>query len=121
MLSVLVLVHCSVLLQLRLSLKVRQVGAGGQYTGLTAVTTGVLFLICLFLAPLVSLVPNEATSPVLIIGALMLGAIRNIDFDDWTEGFPAFPRYRIDAVPYSIANGISAGLIAYPLPKYCRP
>ncbi len=88
MLSVLVPVHCSVLLQLRLFVEsAAGVGAGGR-TGLTAVTTGVLFLICLFLAPLVSLVPNAATSPVLIIvGALMLGAIRNIDFDDWTEGF----------------------------------
>ena len=93
------------------------VGAGGR-TGLTAVTTGVLFLICLFLAPLVSLVPNAATSPVLIIvGALMLGAIRNIDFDDWTEGFPAFLVIVLMPFTYSIANGISAGLIAYPLLK----
>ena len=93
------------------------VGAGGR-TGLTAVTTGVLFLICLFLAPLVSLVPNAATSPVLIIvGALMLGAIRNIDFDDWTEGFPAFLVIVLMPFTYSIANGISAGIIAYPLLK----
>ena len=93
------------------------VGAGGR-TGLTAVTTGILFLICLFLAPLVSLVPNAATSPVLIIvGALMLGAIRNIDFDDWTEGFPAFLVIVLMPFTYSIANGISAGLIAYPLLK----
>ena len=93
------------------------VGAGGR-TGLTAVTTGVLFLICLFLAPIVSLVPNAATSPVLIIvGALMLGAIRNIDFDDWTEGFPAFLVIVLMPFTYSIANGISAGLIAYPLLK----
>ena len=93
------------------------VGAGGR-TGLTAVTTGVLFLICLFLAPLVSLVPNAATSPVLIVvGALMLGAIRNIDFDDWTEGFPAFLVIVLMPFTYSIANGISAGLIAYPLLK----
>jgi len=92
-------------------------GALGR-TGLTAVTTGVLFLICLFLAPIVSLVPNAATSPVLIIvGALMLGAIRNIDFDDWTEGFPAFLVIVLMPFTYSIANGISAGLIAYPLLK----
>ena len=93
------------------------VGAGGR-TGLTAVTTGVLFLICLFLAPIVSLVPNAATSPVLIIvGALMLGAIRNIDFDDWTEGFPAYLVIVLMPFTYSIANGISAGLVAYPLLK----
>ena len=93
------------------------VGAGGR-TGLTAVTTGVLFLLCLFLAPIVSLVPNAATSPVLIIvGALMLGAIRNIDFDDWTEGFPAYLVIVLMPFTYSIANGISAGLVAYPLLK----
>jgi len=91
---------------------------GGGRTGLTAVTTGVLFLICLFLAPIVSLVPNAATSPVLIIvGALMLGAIRNIDFDDWTEGFPAYLVIVLMPFTYSIANGISAGLVAYPLLK----
>lgn len=93
------------------------VGAGGR-TGLTAVTTGVLFLICLFVSPLVLLVPNAATSPILIlVGALMLGAIKDIDFDDWTEGFPTFLVIALMPFTYSIANGISAGLIAYPLLK----
>ncbi|WP_251423973.1 NCS2 family permease [Veillonella agrestimuris] len=93
------------------------VGAGGR-TGLTAVTTGVLFLICLFVAPLVLLVPTAATSPILIlVGALMLGAIKEINFDDWTEGFPAFLVITLMPFTYSIANGISAGLIAYPLLK----
>lgn len=93
------------------------VGAGGR-TGLTAVTTGVLFLICLFVAPLVLLVPTAATSPILIlVGALMLGAIKDIDFDDWTESFPAFLVITLMPFTYSIANGISAGLIAYPLLK----
>lgn len=93
------------------------VGAGGR-TGLTAVTTGVLFLICLFVSPLVLLVPNAATSPILIlVGALMLGAIKDIDFDDWTEGFPAFLVITLMPFTYSIANGISAGLVAYPLLK----
>ena len=54
----------------------------------------------------------------MIVGALMLGAIRNIDFDDWTEGFPAFLVIVLMPFTYSIANdGISAGLIAYPLLK----
>lgn len=93
------------------------VGAGGR-TGLTAVTTGVLFLICLFVSPLILLVPNAATSPILIlVGALMLGAIKDIDFDDWTEGFPAFLVIALMPFTYSIANGISAGLVAYPLLK----
>lgn len=94
------------------------VGAGGR-TGLTAVTTGVMFLLALFFAPLITLVPNAAISPILIlVGALMLGAIvKDIDFDDWTEGFPAFLVIVLMPFTYSIANGISAGLVAYPLVK----
>ncbi len=93
------------------------VGAGGR-TGLTAVTCGALFLLALFFAPLMLLVPNAATSPVLIlVGALMLEAIRDIDLADWTESFPAFLVIVLMPFTYSIANGISAGLIAYPLMK----
>ena len=93
------------------------VGAGGR-TGLTAVTTGVMFLLCLFFAPLITLVPNAATSQILVlVGALMIGAIRDIDFDDWTEGFPVFLVIILMPFTYSIANGISAGLVAYPLVK----
>ena len=93
------------------------VGAGGR-TGLTAVTTGVMFLLCLFFAPLITLVPNAATSQILVlVGALMIGAIRDIDFDDWTEGFPSFLVIVLMPFTYSIANGISAGLVAYPLVK----
>ena len=93
------------------------VGAGGR-TGLTAVTCGFLFLLSLFFAPLMLLVPNAATSPVLIlVGALMLEAIRDIDLSDWTEAFPAFLVIVLMPFTYSIANGISAGLIAYPLMK----
>ena len=93
------------------------VGAGGR-TGLTAVHNRRIVLNLLVLSSNRILVPNAATSPVLIIvGALMLGAIRNIDFDDWTEGFPAFLVIVLMPFTYSIANGISAGLIAYPLLK----
>lgn len=93
------------------------VGAGGR-TGLTAVFTGLLFLLALFFAPILVLVPNCATAPVLIlVGAFMIGAIRDIDFDDWTEGFPAFLVLTIMPFAYSIAEGISAGLFAYPIMK----
>lgn len=93
------------------------VGAGGR-TGLTAVTCGVMFLICLFFAPLIALVPNAATAPVLIlVGALMMEAIKEIDFSDWTEGFPAYLVIVLMPFTYSIANGVSAGLIVYPLMK----
>lgn len=93
------------------------VGAGGR-TGLTAVTCGIMFLLCLFFAPIITLVPNCATSPVLIlVGALMMEAIKDIDFSDWTEGFPAFLVIALMPFTYSIANGVAAGLIVYPLMK----
>lgn len=93
------------------------VAAGGR-TGLTAITTGILFFLALFFTPLVALVPEAATAPALIIvGALMLESIKNIDLADFTEAIPAF--ITIVAMPftYSIANGISFGLVLYPLMK----
>lgn len=93
------------------------VGAGGR-TGLTAVTCGILFLLALLFAPLITLVPNCATAPILIlVGALMMEPIRDIDFSDWTEAFPAFMVIALMPFTYSIANGVSAGLIMYPLLK----
>lgn len=93
------------------------VGAGGR-TGLTAVTCGVMFLAALLFTPLIGLVPNCATSPVLVlVGALMMESIKDIDFSDWTEGFPAFLVIVLMPFTYSIANGVSAGLVVYPLIK----
>lgn len=93
------------------------VGAGGR-TGLTAVTCGILFLLALLFAPLITLVPNCATAPILIlVDALMMEPIRDIDFSDWTEAFPAFMVIALMPFTYSIANGVSAGLIMYPLLK----
>lgn len=93
------------------------VGAGGR-TGLTAVVCGVLFLLALFFTPLAGLIPDAATSPALIIvGALMIESIRHIDFGDLTEGIPAFLTIVMMPFTYSIANGISAGLVMYPLLK----
>lgn len=63
------------------------VGAGGR-TGLTAVTCGVCFLASLLLAPIVGLIPSSATAQVLIlVGALMLEGVKDIDFTDFTEVF----------------------------------
>lgn len=93
------------------------ISEGGR-TGLTAVVTGILFLLALFFTPLVGLVPGEATAPALIIvGVLMVGAVTGIDFNDFTEAFPAF--LTIIAMPfaYSIADGIAVGFLAYPLVK----
>lgn len=96
-------------------------GAGiseGGKTGLTSVVTGVLFIAALFFAPLVGLVPAAATAPALIIvGVLMMGSIKNVEFDDLSEAIPAFLTIVLMPFTYSIATGIAAGLIAYPVMK----
>lgn len=93
------------------------ISAGGK-TGLTAVTTGVLFLLSLALSSLFILIPAAATAPVLIlIGVFMIASVHQIDFKDFTEGFPAFLTIIIMPFTYSIANGISAGILFYVLLK----
>ncbi|MHC6178684.1 NCS2 family permease [Clostridium sp. JNZ X4-2] len=90
----------------------------GGRTGLTAVTVGVMFLLSLFFSGLVGVVPAQATAPALIIvGALMMGVIRNIDFDDFTEALPCFFAISLMAFSYSIANGIAVAMIVYPVVK----
>ena len=93
------------------------IGEGGR-TGLTAVTTGILFLIALVLAPLALIIPSAATAPALIIeGVLMVSSIVEIDFNDFTEAFPAFLTFILMPLTYSIANGICGGIIAYTVLK----
>ena len=93
------------------------ISEGGR-TGLTAVTTGILFLCAIVLAPLALMIPSAATAPALIIvGLLMVSAIKDIDFDDFTEGFPAFMCIIMMPFTYSIANGIAAGIIFYTILK----
>ncbi len=93
------------------------VGAGGR-TGLTAVVCGILFLLALFFTPVVALIPDAATAPALIIvGALMMESVKHIDFGDFTEAMPAFMTIIMMPFTYSIANGISFGLVLYPLLK----
>jgi len=93
------------------------VSEGGR-TGLTAVTTGVLFLLALFFTPLATLVPGAATAPALVIvGVLMMGAVMDIDFNDFTEALPAFLTIIAMPLTYSIAHGIAAGFITYPIVK----
>jgi AGZA family xanthine/uracil permease-like MFS transporter len=93
------------------------IGAGGR-TGLTSVVCGILFLLALFFTPLVGLIPNAATAPALIIvGALMMESVSHIDFSDFTESVPAFLTIVMMPFTYSIANGVSAGLVLYPLLK----
>ena len=89
------------------------VAAGGR-TGMTALTTGVFFLLALFLSPLFLLVPGAATAPALIIvGFLMLKAVTGINFNDVTEGLSAFITIVMMPLAYSIAEGIVWGIITY--------
>jgi AGZA family xanthine/uracil permease-like MFS transporter len=92
----------------------------GARTGLAAVTTALLFAAALFFIPLVQPLQrlSYAYGPSLIVvGAMMLGAITKIDFDDLTEAIPAFVTLVMIVFTYSIGNGLSAGLILYPLLK----
>jgi AGZA family xanthine/uracil permease-like MFS transporter len=89
------------------------VQAGGR-TGLTAVAVAVLFLACLFIAPLAGAVPAYATAPALFyVSCLMLRELADIDWDDTTESVPAVITALLMPFTYSIANGVAFGFIAY--------
>ncbi|MDO4489988.1 MAG: NCS2 family permease [Lachnospiraceae bacterium] len=89
------------------------IAAGGR-TGLTAVTTGLLFLVSLVLAPVFTAVPAFATAPALIyVGFLMLRDVLEISLKDITEGVPAFMTILVMILSYSISDGIAAGIISY--------
>ncbi|MFI6927560.1 NCS2 family permease [Nonomuraea spiralis] len=96
------------------------VGEGAR-TGLASVVTGVLFLVAIFFAPLVAVVPYEAATPALVVvGFLMMTAIRDIDWDDYEIAIPAFLTIVVMPFTYSISNGIGAGFISYVLIKVVR-
>lgn len=88
----------------------------GGRTGLTALTTGVLFLVSIFLAPVFTAIPSFATAPALIVvGFYMIGSVAKIDFEDVTQGIPAFLCIAAMPLTYSIAEGIAIGVISYTL------
>lgn len=92
--------------------------AEGGRTGLTALSTAFFFFLSLFLFPVFGMIPAQATGPALVIvGLFMLSSIKEIDFYDYSEAIPAF--ITIIAMPfcYSIAEGISFGMISYVLIK----
>ena len=92
--------------------------ASGGRTGLTAFTVAIMFLLSLFFAPLFAMIPAAATSSALIIvGLLMMGEVKHIDFSDITESLPAFLAIIMMPFTYSIAEGISFGMISYVLLK----
>jgi len=90
----------------------------GGRTGLTAVTTGILFLVATVAAPLVGFVPSVAVAPALIIvGIMMMESVRRINFADYSEAVPAFIAIATMPFTYSISNGISLGFLSYVLIK----
>jgi AGZA family xanthine/uracil permease-like MFS transporter len=92
--------------------------AEGGRTGLTAFTTGILFFLALFFAPLFLMVPGAATAPALIIvGLFMMSPIKKIDFTDYTEAVPAFLTIIIMPLAYAISEGIIFGILSYVLLK----
>ena len=91
------------------------VAAGGR-TGLTAVSTAVLFLLALFLGPLFASIPGAATAPALIlVGVMMISPVREINFEDYMEGIPAFLCILLMVCTYSISDGIMFGILSYVL------
>ena len=90
--------------------------AEGGRTGLMAVTTGVLFLLSMFLSPIFLAIPSFATAPALVIvGFLMASSVLKVDFNDPCEGIPAFLCFMGMPLCYSIVEGISLGIISYVL------
>ena len=86
----------------------------GGRTGLTALTTGALFLVALLFSPILTIVPGAATAPALIlVGLFMLSPIKDVNFDDYTEAIPAFMTIIMMPLTYSIAHGIVFGILAY--------
>ncbi|GII65190.1 MFS transporter [Sphaerisporangium krabiense] len=96
------------------------VGEGAR-TGLASVVTGILFLLAAFLSPLANVVPYEAAAPALVVvGFLMLTAIRQIDFTDYEIAIPSFLTIVLMPFTYSISNGIGAGFITYVMIKLVK-
>lgn len=93
------------------------IAAGGK-TGLTAVTVAILFIVSLLFAPLIGLVPGFATAPSLVlVGALMMSEVGKIEFQDFTDGLPAFLTIIMMPLTSSIANGFAFGFISYSIVK----
>jgi AGZA family xanthine/uracil permease-like MFS transporter len=89
------------------------VAAGGR-TGVTAITTGILFFLAIFIAPVVGAIPDFATAPALIlVGALMMSGVSSIEWDAPRVAIPAFLTIVTIPLTYSIATGLSFGLISY--------
>lgn len=96
------------------------IGAGGR-TGLTSVTTGILFLLAAIFSPVIAVVPGAATAPALIVvGIMMMSAFGEINWNDLEEAVPAFFASIFMAFAYSISYGIAAGFVFYIITKVVR-
>jgi AGZA family xanthine/uracil permease-like MFS transporter len=96
------------------------VGEGAR-TGLASLVTGALFLLAMFFAPLVTVVPFEAaTTALVVVGFLMMTAVRTIDWSDYEIAIPAFLTIVLMPFTYSISNGIGGGMVTYVLIKLVR-
>lgn len=92
--------------------------ASGGRTGLTSVGTALMFVLALFFAPLFLMVPAAATSPALIIvGLFMISSVAKINFNDMSEGLPAFLTIVFMPFTYSIAEGIVFGMLSFAIIK----
>jgi AGZA family xanthine/uracil permease-like MFS transporter len=88
--------------------------AAGARTGLGNILIAALFIVAIFCAPLVAAVPTYATAPALIlVGALMCASLAKVDWDDFTEAFPAFITTVATPLTFSIATGLSLGLLSF--------
>ena len=95
------------------------VSEGGR-TGLSAIVTGLMFLIAIFLSPIFIAIPGFATAPALIfVGFLMITAVVDIDFNDLTEAIPAYLALVAMPILYSISDGIAVGVISYVVINAC--
>jgi AGZA family xanthine/uracil permease-like MFS transporter len=93
------------------------VSEGGR-TGLTSLTVAILFFFALFLSPVFLMIPGAATASALIlVGAMMMTPIKNIDFDDYTESIPVFLTIIMMPLTYSISEGILFGVLSYVILK----
>jgi len=92
--------------------------AAGARTGLGNLVIAGLFLAAMFCAPLVAAIPGYATAPALIlVGALMCESVANVQWSDFSEAFPAFLTIVATPLTFSVATGLSLGLISYTLVK----
>ena len=93
--------------------------AAGARTGLGNIVIAALFGVAMFCAPLVAAIPSYATAPALIlVGALMCGSVAKVRWDDFSEAFPAFLTLVATPLTFSIATGLSLGMLSFTFIKF---